>query len=110
MGTKQPEQAIIGCRHRLSAGGRQAKECINLPHGLRFGRLWSHTSSGYAAPDAKSDTNLYDPGVPGTRISRVSCSSIISNTIPLGGDSSVMDALLTAIHRTCCQSQSPSKR
>src|ERR1700730_4366888 len=70
MGTKQPEEAIIGCRYRLSAGGRQAKECINLPHGLLFGRLWSHTSSECAAPDAKSDTNLYDPVVLGSERAR----------------------------------------
>jgi hypothetical protein len=48
MGTKQPKQAVVDCRHRLPARGRKAEQFINLAHGLYSGRLWSHTSSGYA--------------------------------------------------------------
>jgi len=42
-GAKQSESAILDCHHARS---RKAEEFINLAHGLRFGRLWIHTSSG----------------------------------------------------------------
>jgi hypothetical protein len=58
-GTKQSESAILDCRHRLPTRRRKAEEFINLAHGLRFGRLWSHTSSGTRPIEAVNLDRLF---------------------------------------------------
>ncbi len=63
MRTKQPEQAIVDFRHWLHPCGRQAKQCINLTHSLRFSWLWAHTSSEYINSRSRTGSYLYDPVV-----------------------------------------------
>src|SRR5208283_4940134 len=64
MGTKQSKQALIDRRHRPLARSCETEQVINLAHGLSFGRLRSHISSGYARFNGgQLESNLYDPVV-----------------------------------------------
>src|SRR5271166_4135385 len=68
MGTKQSKQALIDRRHRPLARSCETEQVINLAHGLSFGRLRSHISSGYARFNGgQLESNLYDPVVLGGR-------------------------------------------